>query len=321
MSSNWISARVARKEETATGIFAFELVDPEGKELPPFDAGAHIDIKIGDKIRQFSLSNAPSERHRYVLGVQRELNGRGGSAAFCDTIGEGDIVTFKGPENLFPLVPDASETVLLAGGIGVTPILAMAERLHVLGKPFVFHYCTRSRARTAFHDRVVEAEYAGNVRFHFDDGPEEQRPDLAAILGQPAPGKHVYICGPTVMMDLAVEIAKKQGWDDAHIHLERFVGVEAKPGDAREFLIEIHKTGQLVTIPANKTVVEALRDVGIEIPVSCEQGVCATCLTNIVAGIPDHRDLILTNQEHESGKIFTPCVSRALSDVLVIDLP
>jgi vanillate monooxygenase ferredoxin subunit len=320
MSANWISARVARKEETATGIFAFELVDPEGKELPAFEAGAHIDIKIDDKIRQFSISNAPSERHRYVLGVQRELNGRGGSAAFCDKVQEGDLVVFKGPENLFPLVPDATETVLLAGGIGVTPILAMAERLSAEGKPFTFHYCTRSRARTAFYDRVAGSPFADAVRFHFDDGPEEQRPNLSAFLGQAAQGKHVYICGPTVMMDLAVEAAKKQGWDDAHVHLERFVGVDAKPGDAREFLIEIHKTGQLVTIPANKTVVEALRDVGIEIPVSCEQGVCATCLTNIVAGVPDHRDLILTNQEHESGKIFTPCVSRALSDILVIDI-
>jgi vanillate monooxygenase ferredoxin subunit len=320
MTSNWISARVARKEETAAGIFAFELVDPAGKELPAFEAGAHIDVKIGDKIRQFSLANAPGERHRYVLGVQREVNGRGGSAGFCDNVQEGDTVVFKGPENLFPLMPDATETVLLAGGIGVTPILAMAERLAVEGKPFLFHYCTRSRGRTAFYDRVAAAGYADKVRFHFDDGPEEQRPNLSAILGEPGPGKHVYICGPTVMMDLAVEIAKKQGWDDGHLHLERFVGVEAKPGDAREFLIEIKKTGQLVTIPADKTVVEALRDVGIEIPVSCEQGVCATCLTNIIAGIPDHRDLILTNQEHESGKIFTPCVSRALSDVLVIDI-
>jgi vanillate monooxygenase ferredoxin subunit len=320
MSSTWISARVARKTEEATGIFSFELVDPDGKDLPGFAAGAHIDIKIGDKIRQFSLCNAPGERHRYLLGVQRELNGRGGSAAFCDTVQEGDIVAFKGPENLFPLAADAAETVLLAGGIGVTPILAMAEQLHREGKPFVFHYCTRSQARTAFRDRVATSPYAGSVQFHFDDGPEEQRPKLGVILGDPAPGKHVYICGPGVMMDLAVEIAKQRGWNEGQIHLERFVGVEAKPGDAREFLVEIKKTGQLITIPADKTVVEALRDAGVEIPVSCEQGVCATCLTNIVAGVPDHRDLILTNEEHEGGKLFTPCVSRALSDVLVIDV-
>jgi vanillate O-demethylase ferredoxin subunit len=164
------------------------------------------------------------------------------------------MVVFKGPINLFPLAADATETVLVAGGIGVTPILAMAERLTADGKPFTFHYCTRSRARMAFHDRVSAAPYADKTRFHFDDGPEAQRPDLAAILGAPASGKHVYICGPAVMMDVAVEIAKKQGWDDAHLHLERFVGVAAKPGDAREFVIEIHKTGQLVTIPADKTV-------------------------------------------------------------------
>ncbi|HEY5211312.1 MAG TPA: PDR/VanB family oxidoreductase [Stellaceae bacterium] len=320
MSSDWFSTRIAAKREEATGIYSYELVDPDGKELPPFEAGAHLDVKIGDKIRQFSLSNAPSERHRYVLGVQRELAGRGGSAAFCDTVAEGDTVVIRGPHNLFPLATDAKETVLLAGGIGVTPILAMAERLHAVAAPFTFHYCTRSRARTAFYERVTAAEFAPQVQFHFDDGPEEQRPDLAAFLGAPDPGKHVYICGPGIMMDVAVDVAKKLGWDDAHLHLERFTGVAAKPGDATEFLVEIKKTGQLITIPKDKTVVEALRAVGIDIPVSCEQGVCATCLTNIVSGVPDHRDLILTKQEHESGKIFTPCVSRALSDILVIDV-
>lgn len=320
MSLDWFPTRVAAKREEAAGIYSFELVDPDGKELPAFEAGAHLDVKIGDKIRQFSLANAPTERHRYLLGVQRELAGRGGSAAFADNVNEGDTVVVRGPHNLFPLAPDATESVLLAGGIGVTPILAMAARLHALNAHFIFHYCTRSRARTAFHDRVAGAEYNDKVKFHFDDGPDEQKPNLSAFIGAPTPGKHLYVCGPTVMMDIVVDLAKKQGWPDAQVHLERFTGVAAKPGDAREFLIEIKKTGQLVTIPADKTVVEALRAVGIDIPVSCEQGVCATCLTNIVSGVPDHRDLILTKQEHESGKIFTPCVSRALSDVLVIDV-
>jgi vanillate monooxygenase ferredoxin subunit len=320
MSSDWFSTRVAAKREEATGIFSYELVDPDGRELPAFEAGAHLDVKIGDKIRQFSIANAPSERHRYILGVQRELNGRGGSAAFADNVKEGDTVVIRGPHNLFPLAANATESILLAGGIGVTPILAMAERLHAIGANFVFHYCTRNRARTAFHDHVAGAEYNDKVRFHFDDGPDEQKPNLSAFIGVPAPGKHLYVCGPTVMMDIVVDLAKKQGWPDEQVHLERFTGVEAKPGDAREFLVEIKKTGQLITIPADKTVVEALRAAGIDIPVSCEQGVCATCLTNIVSGVPDHRDLILTKQEHESGKIFTPCVSRALSDILVIDV-
>jgi vanillate monooxygenase ferredoxin subunit len=320
MSSDWFSTRVAAKREEATGIYSYELVDPDGKELPAFDAGAHLDVKIGDKIRQFSLSNAPTERHRYVLGVQRELNGRGGSAAFCDTVKEGDTVLIRGPHNLFPLMTDATTSVLLAGGIGVTPILAMAERLHATGADFVFHYCTRSRARTAFYDRVAAAEFSDKVKFHFDDGPEEQRPNLSAFIGAPIPGKHLYVCGPTVMMDIVVDLAKKQSWPDGQVHLERFTGVQATPGSATEFLVEIKKTGQLITIPKDKSVVEALRAVGIDIPVSCEQGVCATCLTNIVSGVPDHRDLILTKQEHESGKIFTPCVSRSLSDVLVIDI-
>ena len=320
MSSEWFATRVARKTQEATGIFSYELVDPEGKALPPFEAGAHVEVRVGDKIRQFSLCNPPSERNRYVLGVQRELNGRGGSARFCDTVQEGDIVMLRGPHNLFRLEPGAAKSLLLAGGIGVTPILAMAEQLHAGGASFEFHYCTRTRERTAFYDRVAAAPYAGATQFHFDDGPEEQRPNLAKWLAEPSADKHVYICGPGAMMDVAVEIAKKQGWADDHVHLERFTGVVPKPGDATEFYVEIKKTGQLILIPKDKTVVEALRAVGIDIPVSCEQGVCATCLTNIVEGVPDHRDLILTKQEHESGKIFTPCVSRALSDILVIDL-
>jgi vanillate monooxygenase ferredoxin subunit len=320
MSSDWFSLRVARKHQEATGIYSFELVDPDGKELPPFQAGAHLEVRAGDKIRQYSLCNPPSERHRYVLGVQRELNGRGGSARICDTVQEGDTMLLRGPHNLFRLADGVQQSLLLAGGIGVTPILAMAEALHAAGAPFEFHYCTRSRDRTAFFDHVAGAPYAGSVRFHFDDGPDEQKPNLEAFLSTPAPGKHLYLCGPAVMMDIAVDIAKRQGWADDNVHLERFTGTTPKPGDAREFTIEIKKTGQLVTIPKDKTVVEALRAVGIDIPVSCEQGVCATCLTNIVEGIPDHRDLILTNQEHESGKIFTPCVSRALSDILVIDI-
>lgn len=320
MSSEWFATRVAHKKEEAAGIFSFELVDPDGKELPPFEAGAHVEVRVGDKIRQYSLCNPPSERRRYIIGVQRELNGRGGSAKFCDEVQEGDMVLLRGPHNLFHLEPAARRSLLLAGGIGVTPILAMAEQLQASGAPFEFHYCTRSRQRTAFFDRVSSASYAGSVQFHFDDGPEEQRPQLEAWLSAPEPDKHVYICGPAAMMDVAVEIARKHGWAEDHVHLERFTGVAAKPGDAREFYVEIKKTGQMVLIPKDKTVVEALRAVGIDIPVSCEQGVCATCLTNIVEGVPDHRDLILTKQEHESGKIFTPCVSRALSDILVIDI-
>jgi vanillate monooxygenase ferredoxin subunit len=320
MNLDWFPTRVAHKKEEAAGIYSFELVEPDGKELPPFQAGAHLEVRLGDKIRQYSLCNAPTERQRYLLGVQREVAGRGGSAVFCDTINEGDTVWLRGPHNLFPLTADGGGTLLLAGGIGVTPILAMAEHLHAAGAPFEFHYCTRSRTRTAFHDRIAGAPYAGSVKFHFDEESEAHRPDLDGILSGKSPGRHLYICGPTVMMDAAVEVAKRAGWPDDHVHLERFTGVEAKPGDARDFYVEIKSSGKIVLIPKDKTVVEALRAVGIEVPVSCEQGVCATCLTNILEGIPDHRDLILTKQEQASNKLFTPCVSRALSDILVLDL-
>ena len=282
MSSDWYSARVARKQQEATGIFSYELVDPDGKELPPFEAGAHVEVRVGDKIRHYSLCNAPTERNRYLLGVQRELNGRGGSAKFCDTVKEGDTVLLRGPHNLFRLAPDAGQSVLLAGGIGVTPLLAMAEHLHAAGAPFEFHYCTRTRERTAFYDRVAASPYAATVQFHFDDGPDEQRPNLAAILGAPAPAKHLYLCGPAVMMDIVVDLAKKQGWPDDHVHIERFTGVDAEARRRNRILCRDQEDRPDGAIPKDKTVVEALRAAGIDIPVSCEQGVCATCLTNIV---------------------------------------
>jgi len=316
----WFSARVVRKHEEAAGIFFFELVDPDGKELPPFTAGSHLEIRIGDKIRQYSLCNPPSERHRYIIAVQRELAGRGGSQQFCDAVKEGDTIVLRGPHNLFPLNDQAGTSILLAGGIGVTPILAMAEHLQAGGANFQFHYCTRTRARTAFYDRIAGSSFAPSTQFHFDDGPEEQRPHFEAFLGQPAADKHVYICGPAPMIDAVVEAAKRLAWPDDHVHVERFVGAAAMPGDARDFYVEIKRTGQIVLVPHDKTVVQALAEIGVDIPVSCEQGVCATCLTNIVEGVPDHRDLILTRDEQASNKLFTPCVSRAKSDILVLDL-
>lgn len=319
MSQDWFTLKITAKHEDGQGIFVFELADPDDKALPAFTAGAHLEIKVGDMIRHYSLAGSPFIRSHYVLGVQRELSGRGGSIAFCDHYGVGQAVQVRGPNNHFSLVPGSSPYVLLAGGIGITPILSMAEELWAKGLPFEFHYAARTRSKMAFHDKLVAAPYSDSIFFHFDDGDEDQRLDLTKLLASPAPGRHFYFCGPPPMIDAAIAAAQAQGWSNDHVHYERFSGAVAE-GENAPFTIEIKSTGQKVTVPADKTAIQALAEVGIEIPVSCEQGVCGTCLTKVVSGVPDHRDMYLMDDEREGNLVFMPCCSRAKSDILVLDL-
>jgi vanillate O-demethylase ferredoxin subunit len=231
------------------------------------------------------------------------------------------MVKIEGPSGdltLHPIVKRAA--VLLAGGIGVTPILCMAERLSNIGADFEMHYCTRSMERTAFAQRITQSAFAERVRFHFDDGPPDQRIDLLALLTDPRPDTHLYICGPTGFMDIVIRTALEKGWPGHRVHREYFAAdTGALPGDT-EFDVKIASTGRVYRIPKDKTVVAALAAHGIEIPTSCAQGVCGTCLTRVIDGEPLHRDLYQTDTERASNDQFTPCCSRATSAMLVLDL-
>jgi vanillate O-demethylase ferredoxin subunit len=317
---NQLTVKVVRKQREAEGIFSYELAAADGAALPQFSAGAHIDVHIRPGlIRQYSLCNHPRERHRYVIAVLREPSSRGGSQAMHDAIHAGDVIRISEPRNHFPLVP-AARTLLFAGGIGITPILSMAERLSEMDADFSLHYCCRSADRAAFLDRIGDAAYAHYAHLHCDDGGDSQRLALSAALGEPAPDKHLYVCGPTGFISYIVEGAKAYGWDDNTIHLEYF---GAKPADLTQqqaFSVHIASTGLVVEVPAGKSVVTALEAHGISIPVSCEQGVCGTCLTRVLKGEPDHRDLYLTDEEKARNDQFTPCCSRSKSGTLVLDL-
>ena len=222
--SSPIAVRVARKTTEALDICSLELVAVDGSALPAFSAGSHIDVQLpGGITRQYSLCNN-GESHRYVVSVLRDPASRGGSQAVHDQVQEGDQITISAPRNHFALAHDAKQHLLLAGGIGVTPILCMAERLAVTGGDFHMHYCTRSKERTAFLQHITDAAYADRVAFHFDDGDATQKLNLATTLATPRDGVHLYVCGPKGFMDAVLATARAQGWPEAQLHYEFFAG-------------------------------------------------------------------------------------------------
>ncbi|MFL6665348.1 MAG: PDR/VanB family oxidoreductase [Rhizobacter sp.] len=320
-SSSTLTVRVESKADEALDVRTFELVDVEGRPVPAFSAGSHIDVHLPNGItRQYSLCNHPAESHRYQIGVLRDPASRGGSSALYDAIQVGDILTISAPRNHFPLAHEAERSLLLAGGIGITPILCMAERLAIVGAEFELHYATRSRERTAFYDRMAGSAYASRVHFYFDDGDPAQKLDLAALLTAPHYGTHLYVCGPKGFMDAVLGTARSRGWSEARLHYEFFSAELVRSDSDVEFRVKLASSGRVVTVPRDWTVVEALAGAGVEVQTSCEQGVCGTCLTRVLEGTPEHRDMYLMPDEQARNDQFTPCCSRSKSPVLVLDL-
>lgn len=322
VASSTLMVRVARKAVEAQDICSLELVDADGGALPSFSAGSHIDVHLpGGVVRQYSLCNDPAETHRYLVAVLRDPGSRGGSIAVHDAVKEGDTLTISAPKNHFALAHEVRRSLLLAGGIGVTPILCMAERLAVIDADFEMHYAARSRERMAFIERIQGSAFAGRVQFHFDDGVPEQKLDLGAVLARPEAGTHLYVCGPKGFMDAVLATARAKGWSEFHLHWEFFAGTDAAPRSGDEaFEVQLASSGRVITVAPDKTVTQALAEAGVEIAVSCEQGVCGTCLTRVLDGTPDHRDSYLTPQEQAANDQFTPCCSRSKSACLVLDL-
>ncbi|MDB5927348.1 MAG: Phthalate 4,5-dioxygenase [Betaproteobacteria bacterium] len=309
---------VASKVQEGIDIVAIELASQSGGDLPEFTAGAHVDVHVpGGLVRQYSLCNDPRERHRYLIAVLREASSRGGSVAMHDSVQEGDVLSISLPRNHFPLIESACHSLLLAGGIGVTPLLAMAERLTQLGASFDFHYCARSIKRMAFRQHVLSSRFADRVQFHFDDADDAQRLRLDLLLPNPARDTQLYVCGPAGYIDHVLLNAAAQGWRESQLHREYFVLDSAPAVGGDEFQIKVASTGQVITVPEDRNVVDVLKDIGIEIAVSCEQGVCGTCLTGVLDGVLDHRDFFMTDSEHAEGRQFSPCCSRGKGLVLL----
>ncbi|ROZ62113.1 PDR/VanB family oxidoreductase [Ramlibacter sp. WS9] len=315
-----LAVKVVRKTVEAQGIAGFELARADGAPLPPFSAGSHIDVQVpGGLTRQYSLCNDSGEQHRYRIAVLRDPASRGGSVAMHDAVREGDVIHISEPRNHFPL-HHAQRSLLFAGGIGVTPLLCMAQRLASIGADFELHYCTRSPERTAFMDEIAASPFAGRVHFHHDSGPPSQKLNLQKLLSQPDPGTALYVCGPTGFIGHVVDTAKGNGWPAGQIHLEYFGAAPQDTSGDTAFEVKIASTGKTYTIAADQSVVHALQAQGVDILTSCEQGVCGTCITRVLEGEPDHRDLYFTDEEKARNDQFTPCCSRARSKTLVLDL-
>jgi vanillate O-demethylase ferredoxin subunit len=321
MEYGLLPVRVASKRDEAVDICVLELVSATGGQLPRFSAGSHIDVHLGNGlIRQYSLCNHPDEQHRYVIGVLRESQSRGGSRAIHDVVSEGDILQISEPRNHFALGLVNSRCLLFAGGIGITPILCMAERLATIGASFDLHYCGRTVSRMAFMDRIATSAFAEHVQFHMDDRDADQRLDIDAILSRATADTHLYVCGPSGFIDAVTNCAKQLGWPSGNIHFEYFAAaVPSSDGDS-EFDVRVASSGELVCVGAGESVVTALARCGIEIATSCEQGVCGTCMTRVLEGQPAHRDHYLSADERARNDVFLPCCSRALSRLLVLDL-
>lgn len=317
-----LTVQVTRKWTEAVDICVFELTSADQERaMPAFSAGSHIDVQIpGGITRQYSLCNDSSESHRYLIGVLKDPQSRGGSKSMHESVQEGDLLRISVPKNHFPLSHEAKHSILLAGGIGVTPILCMAERLAIVGEKFEMHYCTRSRNRTAFLQRIHSSPFAANAQFHFDDGAPEQKLDIGALLAAPHPGTHLYVCGPKGFMDVVLHTARAKGWPESQLHYEFFSADVVKSDADGSFEVKLVSSGKVVHVPKDKTVVEALKAAGIEVQTSCEQGVCGTCLTRVLEGKPEHRDMYLTAEEQALNDQFLPCCSRSMTQMLVLDL-
>lgn len=320
MNRAWLEVKVAKKSVEATDIVSLELINLDGTALPPFSAGSHIDFELPNGlVRQYSLCNDASETHRYQLGVLLDAASRGGSKSVHHDINEGSTIRISEPRNHFSLVA-GERSILFAGGIGVTPILCMAERLSRVGAEFDMHYCSRSRDRMAFVPRIESSAFAHRVAFHFDDGESAQRLDANAILARPEGSTHLYVCGPKGFMDHVIQTARQQGWGEENIHFEYFAGQSQVGSVSGAFEVKIASSGQVIPVAVDQSVVAALNAHGVEVPVSCEQGVCGTCVTRVLAGTPDHRDLFFTDAEKTKNDQMTVCCSRALTPMLVLDL-
>ncbi len=308
---------VERKWQAAADVLGLELSGLDGP-LPTFQPGAHIDLHLPNGlVRQYSITNGPGEQLSYEIGVKRELQSRGGSSLIHDVLREGDLLAISEPRNNFPLRRDALQTILVAGGIGITPLLSMAKALHRSGLPFSFHVFARSEEHLAFRDSLDGL--GPSVVRHLELDPAETATEIGRIVGPHRFARHLYVCGPGPMLQLVRGRAAAIGWPESAIHFEYFKNdrpIEMGTG----FTIELARSALTLEVPAGRTILDIFRDNGIDAPSSCEQGACGTCLTRVLEGVPEHQDVYLNDTEKRSNTAMMTCVSRAKTPRLVLDI-
>ncbi|MDM0028376.1 PDR/VanB family oxidoreductase [Variovorax saccharolyticus] len=317
-----LSVKVTAKREEAVDICSFDLVSADGESLPAFEPGAHIDVHVpGGLVRQYSLWNDPcGQVGLYRIGVLKDATGRGGSVAMHEKVVPGTVLQIGKPRNQFALVDTPGHSLLFAGGIGITPILCMAQTLASRDARFELHYCTRSASRTAFREQLSASSLSGQVHLHHDDAAPEQRIDIESLLRAQAADCHLYVCGPKGFMDAVLSVARQLDWAQDRLHYEFFAPVSVVGDGDTPFEVKLAASGRVIPVNPMQTVLQALNAAGVELPTSCEQGICGTCVTRVLEGIPDHRDSFLMPEEQAANDCFTPCCSRSRTPLLVLDL-
>ena len=311
---------VARIGMPTPRIKTFEFVAAGGGGLPPFAAGAHIGVEIGNgQERSYSLLNDQGETHRYVIAVLREENGRGGSKWMHGVLREGDVLRASPPSNNFKLGEAGEKHILIAGGIGITPILPMAARLQHIGRDYSLHYCARTPAEAAFAEEIV-ARHGARASFYHDGGDPTRGLDVASLLKDRPSAAHAYVCGPAGLIRATREAGRD--WPSGTVHYELFKGTEADvamQASDLPFEIVLNKTGTTLMVPADLSILDVLKDHGIRIKSLCREGVCGTCRVRVISGKADHRDDCLDDGDRD--EMMQVCVSRAVpGDTLVLDL-
>lgn len=312
-----ILLQVAEIEVLTPRVSTYRLVSPHGERLPAWSAGAHLNFRLpSGRTRCYSLCSDPANAAEYWVAVQREENGEGGSLEVAETFARGVVVRADPPRNGFALADNARQHVLIAGGIGITPIIAMIHHLKRAKASYFVHVCARSLKEVAFREFIQAEVAAGRAALHLDGNDPARRPDMAALVGDPDEGTHVYACGPAGLLrafDRATE-----SWPREQIHVESFTPEARQTEGDTPFDVTISSTGKTIHVPAGTTLLAALKAAGHDIATSCRQGICGSCMVPYLAGEPDHRDQALTDDERR--EFLTVCCSRARSASLTLDL-
>jgi ferredoxin-NADP reductase len=309
--------RVAAVRKEAEGVVSLILEDPHGRKLPNWSAGAHIDVIVGDYVRKYSLCGDRNDPDHLQVSVLKEESGRGGSRHIHEQIRAGTVIRVRGPKNHFRLEEGAEHYLLIAGGIGITPIMAMADRLKQLGKDYSLHYCGRSRASMAFVERL-QRDHGERLRLY--PSADGVRLDLPALLAKPSPGTQIYACGPERLLDALAELTR--AWPENALRVEHFSsdGGQLDPSKEHGFEVELKDSGLSLQVPPDKTLLETLHAAGVDVDSDCCEGLCGTCEVSVVEGEVDHRDKVLSQSERAANTRMMSCCSRARGGKLVLAL-
>ena len=319
--SHWLDAQIASVRDVADGIREFTLTPRNGIEFPAFSAGAHIDVHVEEGlVRQYSLCNSPSDSDRYVIAVKKEVDGRGGSRAMHENVKTGQAIEISEPRNNFPLAKSATDYVLVAGGIGITPILGMAHELYERGASFEVHVSARDKASLPFGDSLSELPFSDRISVYLNDEPERKFiPEKAVALWEE--GRELYICGPSGFMEWVESSLTGIDWPNEKIFSETFVAREIDMSENKAFEVELARSGKVLTVEPDQFLLDVLNDNGAGVICSCTQGICGSCITPVLSGQPEHRDVIMTDAERAANDKMCVCVGRAKTgERLVLDL-